>query len=129
MSKSGSSAVPSQTVWIVTSPWLPAALPAMVLVTVSAPGVGPYVSVMAAVAVSAGGMVTSCGLPVVVTATVGVEPSAVSATVQALPAGMSGYVLDSDPVAPAAMMKSGVDASGPQSTWMVTGSWSPAEFP
>src|SRR4051794_41742196 len=103
MTRSGSSAVPSQTVWIVTSPWLPAALPAMVLVTVSAPGIGPYVLVIAAVAVSAGGIVTSCGLPVVVTATVGVEPSAGSGPVQGPPGRGFGGRFGCGPPAPAAV--------------------------
>src|SRR6476659_3175651 len=84
---------------------------------------------MSAVAVSPAGIVTSCGLPVVVTATVLVEPSAVSVTVHTVPEGRSSNVAGSGDVAPAGMVTSVTRTSAPQSTWMVTGPCSPADGP
>ncbi len=68
-------------------------------------------------------------LPLTVTLTVLVLPSTVSVTVQTEPAGMSEYVCEWLPVAPAAMSKLGVRAAPLQLVTMVTGPCLPAAVP
>src|SRR6478752_6341880 len=84
---------------------------------------------MSAAAVSPAGIVTFCGLPVVVTATVLVEPSSVSVTVHTVPAGMSSNVAGSGEVAPDGMVTSVTRKQTQKSMWMVTRPSSPADGP
>src|SRR4051794_28815691 len=105
MTRSGLSAPPLQTVWMVTWPWAPAAPPVMVLLMTSSPV--RYSSARLAVTDPPGGIVTLAPLPLLTTVIVPVWPSCVSTTVQTEPPAMPVYVCDGVPVAPAAMTNGG----------------------